>query len=97
MSNSFKLMFNKLGVNTGFSEAIIIKLRMEMGNVSKRQQPNQRAENIRRPLSGSSTQRENLTPGDVLKLAPKQKCVLVKLSSQKLLLDFTVIWHCLCN
>ena len=29
-----------------------IKLRMEMGNVSKRQQPDQRAENSRRPPMG---------------------------------------------
>ena len=42
-----------------FSNQISIKLRMEMGNVSKRQQPDQRSENSQRQTNGSLTLQEN--------------------------------------
>ena len=48
---------------------------MEIENVSKRQQPDQRTDNSRSPPIGHQCD-ENLTPapGGVLQLAPKQKC-----------------------
>ena len=49
-----------------------------MGNISKRQQPDQRADNSWRPPMGLPTQQENPAPGGVLPLAPKQKCILVQ-------------------
>lgn len=46
---------------------------MEIGEVYKGQQPDQRTKNSRRP----QTQRENPAPGVVLQLVPKQKVCLV--------------------
>ena len=56
---------------------------MEMGNVSKRQQSDQRVNKKQQPKAsnGSSTQRVNLAHGGELQLAPKQKCVLVQYKS----------------
>lgn len=49
---------------------------MEMGNMSPRQQPGQRAEHsLRSPMC---LQRENPTPEGLLQLAPKQKIILVQ-------------------
>ena len=48
----------------------MIKLRMEMGNVSKRQQPDHSADNSRRPPMAFSMQRQTPAPGGVLQLAP---------------------------
>ena len=52
---------------------IDIKFRMEMGNMSKRQQPYQRTENSRnrKATNGSSIQRENPAPEGGLQLAHK--------------------------
>ena len=44
----------------------MIKLRMEMGNVSKRQQPNQRAKKQLNATSVSTTQGENPAPDNIL-------------------------------
>ena len=46
-----------------------IKLRMEMGNVPKRQQSDRQQQKV---TSRSSMQREIPAPGSVLQLAPKQ-------------------------
>ena len=55
-----------------------MKLRMEMVNVSKRQQPNQRAENsCEGHQSIFNTVRKSYTCG-VHELAPKQKCIIVQ-------------------
>ena len=51
---------------------------MEMGNVSKRQQPDQKAENSGRPPMGLQQREKNPAPGGVLQLAPKQKFVPVQ-------------------
>ena len=49
-----------------------IKLRMEMGNVSKRQQPDHRKKQQQKVANRSSMQRKIPAPGGVLQLAPKQ-------------------------
>ena len=53
---------------------------MEMGNVSKRQQPDHRADNNRRAPMGLQWRMQQETPatGGVLQLAPKQICILVQ-------------------
>ena len=50
-----------------------IKLRMEMGNVPKRQQPDHRKKQQQKVINRSSMQREIPVPGGVLQLAPKQR------------------------
>ena len=56
----------------------IIKLRMDMGNVSKRQQPDHRADNSQRQPMRLQCIEETPAPGGVLQLAPKQICILVQ-------------------
>ena len=57
----------------------IMKLRIEMGNMPKRQQPDQRADKSRSPPKGISTQRENPAPGGRMQLVPnKKRCALVQ-------------------
>ena len=47
----------------------VIKLRIEMGNMSKRQQPDHRVDNSQKATNGSSMQLETPAPGGVLQLA----------------------------
>ena len=51
---------------------------MEMGNVSKRQQPDHRTGNSRRSPTGLPMQQEIPAPEGVLQLAPKQINILVQ-------------------
>ena len=80
------LLINTLQIKKGnrklycskFMIYIDIKLRMEMGNVPKRQQPDHRADNSRKATNGFSMQRETPPPGGIRQLAPKHICILVQ-------------------
>ena len=62
-----------------------IKLRMVMENVSKRQQPNQKAENSCRPLMGHQFSKKNPAPWGMLQLSPYQKmCIRSEIMGVKL-------------
>ena len=50
---------------------MVIKLKMEKGKMSKRKQPDQRADNSQRPLMSLLTQLENPTTRGGPQLAPK--------------------------
>ena len=54
-----------------------MEIYLEMSNVSKRQQPDQRVKNRRSPPMGLNNTTENSAPGGVIQLAPKEKYVLV--------------------
>ena len=58
---------------------ILNKMRMEMGNVSKRQQPDHAWNRQQQKVTNrSSMQGEIPEPGDDLQLAPKQIFILVQ-------------------
>ena len=95
--NYINISYSELFKST-FQIDMEIKLRMEIGNVPKRQQPDHRADNR------SSIQREILAPGGVLRLAPKQiytgSVIMNTILNSKLyycLVYYFFIWFAMCQ